>query len=265
MCAWDPTKPAGSQKLRLSDDEIRANYDAIDTALGTFITAAAALTATAAELNDVVTSDNSKTLSNKKHDLVRFSAQAADPTLDANEGQLYTKDVNAGSGALAELFWSNETEKVCQITYLNAGGTAVGVLGIVTGIVMAFGNNTAPTGWTRLTTGDTIYDAATDNAMFCFAKTGNIAQGGSVSPQATHTHTGGDHTLTLAEMPAHTHAAGNGGLSSGGSLFRAYGEVGVPAGSRATGSNGYDGSHNHGATSANTAPYYIEMILAKKV
>jgi hypothetical protein len=32
--AWDKTKPAGSQKIRLSDEEIRANWAAIDAVIG---------------------------------------------------------------------------------------------------------------------------------------------------------------------------------------------------------------------------------------
>jgi hypothetical protein len=37
--AWDKTKPAGSQKIRLSDEEIRANWEAIDAILAAALAA----------------------------------------------------------------------------------------------------------------------------------------------------------------------------------------------------------------------------------
>jgi len=39
MCAWDATNPAGATKIKDSDDELRANFAAIETVLGTNITA----------------------------------------------------------------------------------------------------------------------------------------------------------------------------------------------------------------------------------
>lgn len=39
MCAWNVAKPAGTDRIRDSDDTIRANFAAIETVLGTNITA----------------------------------------------------------------------------------------------------------------------------------------------------------------------------------------------------------------------------------
>jgi hypothetical protein len=49
--AWDKDKPAGSQKLRLADDDIRANNTAIDDVFNAALVAGTALTATIAEIN----------------------------------------------------------------------------------------------------------------------------------------------------------------------------------------------------------------------
>jgi len=39
MCAWDKTSPAGADKIKDSDDALRDNFAAIETVLGTNITA----------------------------------------------------------------------------------------------------------------------------------------------------------------------------------------------------------------------------------
>jgi hypothetical protein len=155
--------------------------------------------------------------------------------------------------------------------------------------VMAFGQNYAPTGWTRLTTGDTLYDAAANNAMFCFAKSGNVAAGGSTNPQApstTHYHTGPSHTHTMgthnhkwydyqsggghnshtynsdgtAVDIAYTDTSGRGiGTSQAYKLnFSGYTNKIDP------GNTNSSGTGNTGAKSTGIQPYYIEMILAKK-
>lgn len=113
-----------------------------------------------------------------------FGAQATDPTLTANQGQLYTKDYDAGSGDLAELFWANESDDVCQITYANAAGTATSVLGIVTGTNMLFGNATSRIGWTKKTNWQ-------DGAMIVISSDADgtaLGSGGAIKPQTAHKH-----------------------------------------------------------------------------
>lgn len=129
----------------------------------------------------------------------------------ANEIEGSNFDINGGAidGATLGANSNNTYSDLCEAT-----------------TVATFGQNAAPTGWTRLTTGDTIYDAAADNAMFCYAKTGNIAQGGSANPQSAHTH----------GLPA------SGNVGDTGSSF----------------------DYTSTTSDPNTAPYYIEMILAKK-
>jgi hypothetical protein len=65
------------------------------------------------------------------------------------------------------------------------------------GFTMLAVQNTAPTGWARKTL------LCEDNAMFCYAKTGNTTYGGSVSPQATHNHDIAGHTHSVVD---HNHS-----------------------------------------------------------
>jgi hypothetical protein len=155
-----------------------------------------------------------------------------------------------------------------DIQIKGADGNFVLLTGDV-GTVMTFGQNSAPSGWTRLTTGDTIYDAAVDNAMFCFAKTGNIAQGGAANPQSQHLHAIG----TKGAFQWYNKADSEGGKSynSSGALQEL--SPGTITGYVIETPNGSGGAINLdcytnkidlGNTENNSAPYYIEMILAKK-
>lgn len=60
--------------------------------------------------------------------------------------------------------------------------------GFQQGVTMLAVQNTAPIGWARKTL------LCEDNAMFCYAKTGNTTYGGSVNPQSTHNHDIAGHT-----------------------------------------------------------------------
>jgi hypothetical protein len=51
LSAWDPDKPAGSQKFYLMDDDIRANNTAIENVIGDLLDTGDAITATATEIN----------------------------------------------------------------------------------------------------------------------------------------------------------------------------------------------------------------------
>lgn len=121
--------------------------------------------------------------------------------------------------------------------------------------VMAFGQSAAPTAWTRLTEGDSIYDGASDNAMFCFAKTGDIAQGGSADPQPAHLH----------QWYIYTDAVTAGkSFDSDGAERDITNTNDVPNGVVAGAVAGNYRLNQDCYTTKNTAPYYVEMILAKK-
>jgi hypothetical protein len=145
--------------------------------------------------------------------------------------------------------------------------------------VMVFGQNSAPTGWTRKADWQ-------DNAMLCYAASGDIGNGGAANPQSAHSHTGPNHyhstsahTLTTAEVPSilipgydctygdvanfnnltdqSRFAAGPTGLP--GSNFNK--TISSGGGSHTHGNTGYSGT---GATGSNSAPYYQEVIAAEK-
>ena len=75
--------------------------------------------------------------------------------------------------------------------------------GFPQGFTMLAVQNTAPTGWTRKTL------LCEDNAMFCYAKTGNTTYGGSFNPQSTHNHNIASHTHSVVNhshsMAVHSH------------------------------------------------------------
>lgn len=52
--AWNKAKPSGTDAIKDSDDSIRANWVALDTVLVNLIAGAAAITATAAEINSAI-------------------------------------------------------------------------------------------------------------------------------------------------------------------------------------------------------------------
>lgn len=104
--------------------------------------------------------------------------------------------------------------------------------------------------WERLSTGRFLYNSANG--------------GGALYGSSTHYHTTGNHTLTIAEMPSHTHTL-HIGYSSGSTNW--IGKTSGNAkscqwGSEPTGGNA---SHNHGnTTSASNLPPYIEVCFWKR-
>ena len=133
-------------------------------------------------------------------------------------------------------------------------------IGIPSGTIMLFGQNSAPTGWTRKADWQ-------DNAMLCYASAGAIGSGGTVNPQSVHTHGNtfsvDNYTLLIADMPAHTHPETilHGNEAADGAAEMANSDTGT------TGSTGGSGGHAHGlsgSVSNNTAPHYQEVIAATK-
>jgi len=138
---------------------------------------------------------------------------------------------------------------------------ADGTTGFASTTTQPFYQNAAPTGWTR-------NSALTDNSMFMYAAAGNVATGGAVDAKAAHTHTGPSHnhqwynyigTTTTAQL--YDTGGDNTNLtaitnSSGVHLTDYNGS------STSIGFDAYTTNAGTGATGSNTAPYYIEMILA---
>lgn len=270
--AWDADKPAGTQKIRLADDDIRANNAALEDALGRDHEFPGVMSSTAG-----------------MHNVVQLIDQAGDEAAHATAIKLWN---NAGA-----------------LKAISPGGSALKMVLMAGGNVnvMIFGQNSAPTGWTRKADWQ-------DNAMLCYAASGDIGSGGAVNPQSTHTHVGPSHVhtgpahthsmqnhvhatvshvLSDAEIPTHTHsqyiwswrdglgsgthryaqgvaaytagaaleAAGVGYTGSGGG--HDHGNVGVPSVSD-TASNGTQntGAGGAAATGSNSAPFFQEVIAA---
>lgn len=111
---WDKNKPAGSQKLRLADDDIRANNEALEIALS--------------EGHEFVTGGGQS----GKHTTPTFKDNTSDPPQPTvtNEIRMYNK-----AGVMYNFKQSGVKE-------------AIG--GIPPGTKMLFKQNAAPVGWTFL-------------------------------------------------------------------------------------------------------------------
>jgi hypothetical protein len=128
------------------------------------------------------------------------------------------------------------------------------------GTVIPFYNTSAPTGWTKLTTQN-------NKALRVVSGSGGVA-GGSVafstafSSQAV-AGTVGSHTLTVAEMPSHSHTVFASASSGAGVTSQLRADTG---GGYATSSAGGDGGHDHSfsGTAINLAVQYIDLILCSK-
>ena len=121
------------------------------------------------------------------------------------------------------------------------------------GTKMAFFQAAAPYGWTQ--------DLSHDDKMLRVVAGAGGGSGGTDSP-ISHFHTGGDHVLTIAEMPAHSHSYSSGVFQEdrvdGNSEWGTQWESG-----KTTGSKGGNQPHNHGDTDP-YQPKYIDVIVCTK-
>ena len=87
-----------------------------------------------------------------KHNMATLRRQAGDPTLDTNDGAVYSKL----SGGTTELFYKSSDATVTQLT-----SGALGLSEFPSGTLMLFQQTSAPTGWTKETTQN-------DKSLRCF-------------------------------------------------------------------------------------------------
>ena len=132
------------------------------------------------------------------------------------------------------------------------------------GTKMVFYQASAPAGWVKDTTG------ALNNSMMRVVTSSGGSTGGTYSPIAlnwSHTHPTNPHTLTLAQIPAHTHTVGSRSSSSingGGGLTVQQPDTGTTIATSVAGGNG---SHTHGNTgtfSDTWTPKYSNVIICTK-
>ena len=143
-------------------------------------------------------------------------------------------------------------------TYIGSGAELTGIDIIPAGSLMLFQQSSAPTGWTKATAHDNkalrvVTGSASSGGSNTFATAFNNDQtvsGTTSSTSVTITGSTAAHTLSIAEMPAHTHTEGGtqefGTTSSTSTGVRNTGNF-SPGNQFETQSTGGGGSHSHGA------------------
>jgi microcystin-dependent protein len=132
-----------------------------------------------------------------------------------------------------------------------------------TGTTMLFAQANAPTGWTKSTTHNNKALRVVSGAGG--GSGGSVAFTSAFASQAVIGTVGGT-SLTIAQMPAHTHT-----YTAGGSATVALSAGGVPVNqsspaSSNTGSTGSGDPHSHSfsGTAINLAVQYVDIIIAVK-
>jgi microcystin-dependent protein len=141
-------------------------------------------------------------------------------------------------------------------TYIGSGAELTGIDIIPAGSLMLFQQSSAPTGWTKATAHDNkalrvVTGSASSGGSNTFAAAFNNNQtvsGTTSSTSVTITGSTAAHTLTISEMPAHTHTEGSinefGTTSSTSTGTRNTGNA-SPGNQFETQSTGGGGSHSH--------------------
>ena len=173
-------------------------------------------------------------------------------------------------------------------TYIGSGAELTGIDIIPAGSLMLFQQSSAPTGWTKGTAHDNkalrvVTGSASSGGSNTFAAAFNNDQtvsGTTSSTSVTITGSTAAHTLTISEMPAHTHTEGGtqefGTTSSTATGVRNTGNS-SPGNQFETQSTGGGGSHSHGvgtlAGGAHTHTFsdtfnldvqYVDLIICSK-
>lgn len=189
------------------------------------------------------------------HKKVTCAVRSADESAVAGAFVLYSKDISAK----AELHGVDEDGNVIIIT--NAGQLAVlGSEGFRTGDLL-MSSAAAPTGWTDV--------SATYNGRYVRVSSGTALETGGA---ATHDHGGAtaSHTLTTAEIPAHSHTQRTTGRDRdtdyNGPYTSGTGEAagGTWTSYDSTANTGGGGGHSHNITAADSNPLYIDVKMYSK-
>jgi hypothetical protein len=140
---------------------------------------------------------------------------------------------------------------------VNANANPFGTLAAPSGTRKLFNNATAPAGWTTDAT-------VIDHGLRITSSGGAIVSGTAYSTFLSGGWSPAAHTLTVGEMPQHTHGATLTGVTPNPSGSRGLYENAAPSGSSTfTSDNGTGGggSHSH---SNNTSWNYIACVVAQK-
>ena len=182
---YDPGFPVGDEFLPEIDDRMRSQKASLVDAIG----------------RDHKFPTGAGTDAGEHTRIVFNAPLSSNPNPGANKFALFPKLV----GAVIELACQNSANKELRVFYGEAG------------TIMLFGQNSAPTGWTRKSDWQ-------DGAQLCYRASDDIEAGGEADPRQPHEHTTEEHSHDSAEhahgMKAHRHLSehyhGAGSLSGGG-------------------------------------------------
>ena len=176
------------------------------------------------------------------HKKATLLVQSPAPASKANAIIIYGKDVDGK----CELHTKDEDGNELQLT---TGGAFNVTSEFVTGDLLFSSVTTAHAGWTNVT-------ATYANR---YLRVGNTVLGTGGS--ATLAGTSGSHTLTIAEIPGHTHPGptvhNNGDLGT--SDYQTSSGAGARAAVSSTGSTGGSSGHTHSLTSVANTPLYVDV------
>lgn len=156
---WDKTKPAGSQKLRLSDEEIRENWDCLEDAIGRNHTYPGTKGSTAGE-----------------HTVLELVDQAGDKTQEAGMVKVWN---NGGT-----------------LKMVKPGGSPIPLASIPSGEIILFEKDTAVAGYTLKTDKDDYLVFITKGSG-AGGQTGGADHSTGTWTQPNHTLTAAESGLVL--------------------------------------------------------------------
>lgn len=233
--SWDETAPAGSSNISSGDDAIRT--------LKT-------------QIREIVDVDHDfpssgQAADNGQHKKVTLQEQANLGTGAVN-ATLLGSQTASGKG---ELVYTDEDDNDIQIT---SGGKLCCLGSGVpwrAGDLLISSSTSTPSGWTDVST---TYDNK-------FIRIGDDTPLTTTGGADTHDHggTSGSHTLTAAEIPAHTHTI-NVYNRDGSGAYASESNGSSSTGTYTTSSIGGGGGHDHTITSASSLPAYIQTRMYKK-
>jgi len=165
----------------------------------------------------------------------------------------------SGTGVVTLTAPNTNTDRT--ITLPDVDGT-LQTSGVPSGVISMWSGSAAaiPSGW-NLCDGTN----GTPNLIGKFIKSASTAGGTGGSNTHSHSHTlsAGAHTLSIAEMPSHTHLSGGPNTLAGGNHGGYYNGYGYY-----TGSEGGSSSHSHSLsgsiTSGSNEPAYFELCYIMK-
>lgn len=201
-------------------------------------------------------------------------------TIDSNTSSPALKITQTGTGPVLRVQDSVDPD-VTPFIVDNSGNVGIGTAtpvsaleiaspGVFTGAwaylpsgtAMLFAQTAAPTGWTKSTT---------HNNKALRVVSGTASSGGSVAFTTAFASqavagTVGDTTLTIAQIPSHTHTYVNGTVNAGYKPDGTTGPAGYIGDLGTTYATGGGGSHTHTftGTAINLAVQYVDVIIATK-